>query len=149
MISSFLSFMIGCCLTYLATIFSSAMRSSEILENAMLTYALMLMSIYDISVQQLEQAVIANKIDPVQARTIRRIHKTEFEAFANKNIKELLKRISPIHENIIRYKNFKDLEVYITKQYQEHKMQNLTKKRQRRPKRRTKEEITEEEVSEE
>ena len=116
MISSFLSFMIGCCLTYLATIFSSAMQSSEILENAMLTYALMLMSIYDISVQQLEQAIIANKIDSVQARTIRRIHKTEFEAFANKNIKELLKRISPTHENIIRYKNFKDLEVYITNQ---------------------------------
>ena len=117
MISSFLSFFIGCCLTYLSTIFSSAMRSSEILENAMLTYAIMLMSIYDISVQQLEQAVIANEIDPVEARTIRRIHKAEFEAFANKNIKELLKRISPAHENIIRYKNFKDLEVYITNQF--------------------------------
>jgi hypothetical protein len=117
MISSFLSFFIGCCLTYLVTIFSSAVRSSEILENAMLTYAIMLMSIYDISVQQLEQAVIANEVDPVEARTIRRIHKAEFEAFANKNIKELLKRISPTHENIIRYKNFKDLEVYITNQF--------------------------------
>jgi len=117
MVFAFLSFLFGCCLTYLITILSSAIKSSEILENAMLTYALMLMSAYEVSLQQLEQAIVAGKIDERQANVLRRIHENEFESFANKKIKEVVKYIPPSHQNIIKYKNFKQLKNYITIQF--------------------------------
>jgi predicted glycosyl hydrolase (DUF1957 family) len=113
----FLAFAFGCTLTYLITILSSAIRSSEILENAMLTYALLMMSAFEVSVQQLENTIVRNRIDKREAEKLRRIHKNEFQSFADKKIREIIKYIPPSHENIMRYKNFEQMNLYITQQY--------------------------------
>ena len=117
MLNFILSFMIGSIATYLVTISSSTIRSSEILENAMLTHALLLMSAYEISTQQLEHTIVANKIKGLDADNVRKLHRNEFELFANNKIKEVTKHVPMAHTNIIKYKNFKQLEIYITKYY--------------------------------
>ena len=112
-----LSFIIGCIVTYLVTIITSALKASTVLEEAMLTYALLLMSAYEISVNQIEQNIVAARIDNITAENIRRVNKNEFEKFANSKIKEILALIPTSHLNIIRYKNFKEMNLYITKEY--------------------------------
>ena len=123
-----LSFLFGVSLTYLVTILSSTIRSSEILDDAMLTYALLLMSAYEISIQQLEHTIVANKIEGLEAVNLRKLHKNEFEAFANKKIKEIVKHIQPAHTNIIKYKNFKTLKVYVTQQFRRKHAQSKQKR---------------------
>ena len=127
MLNIILSLMIGSVLTYLITILSSSIRSSEILENAMLTHALLLMSAYDISIQQLEHTIVANKIEGLDAENLRKLHKNEFEAFANKKIKEVIKFIPPSHINIIKYKNFDQLKIYVTQQFRRKHAQSKQK----------------------
>ena len=117
MINIILSFLMGCTVTYLVTIISSALKASTVLEEAMLTYALLLMSAYEISVSQIEQNIVIGKIDNITAERIRRVNKNEFEKFANSKIKEILALVPPSHLNIIRYKNFKEMNLYITKEY--------------------------------
>lgn len=117
MISMILTFLIGCTLTYLITVLSSAVKASLILEDAMLTYAILMMSAYEVSLKQLEQVIVANEIEEDKANALRRINKTEFATFANKKISEFLKLIPLSHTNIIRYSNFEEMESYITKQY--------------------------------
>lgn len=112
-----LTFLIGCTLTYLITVLSSAVKASLILEDAMLTYAILMMSAYEVSLKQLEQVIVANEIEEDKANALRRINKTEFATFANKKISEFLKLIPLSHTNIIRYSNFEEMESYITKQY--------------------------------
>ena len=111
------AFLIGCTITYLVTVVSSALKASTVLEEAMLTYALLLMSAYEISVSQTEQNIVIGKIDNITAERIRRVNKSEFEKFANSKIKEILKLVPTSHLNIIRYKNFKEMNLYITKEY--------------------------------
>lgn len=113
----FASFFIGCTLTYLVTVISSGLVASTVLERANLTYALLLMSAYEVSLQQLEKAIVAGKIPDNQAAVLRRTNNDEFEKFANKKIEEVLKLIPTSHLNIIRYKNFNEMKVYVTKQY--------------------------------
>ena len=113
----FASFFIGCTLTYLVTVLSSGLVASTVLEKANLTYALLLMSAYEVSIQQLEKAIVAGKITDNQAAVLRRANNDEFEKFANKKIEEVLKHIPTSHLNIIRYKNFNEMKVYVTKQY--------------------------------
>ena len=117
MINFILAFMIGCTLTYLVTVVSSALVASTVLEKANLTYALLLMSAYEVSIQQLEKAIVAGKIPDNQASVLRRANNDEFEKFANKKIQEVLKLIPISHTNIIRYKNFNEMKVYVTQQY--------------------------------
>jgi len=117
MLVTILSALFGATLTYLATIISSTIRSSEILENSMLTHALLLMSAYEVSIQQLEHTIVANRIEEFKAESLRKIHKNEFEAFADKKIKEIIKHIPTAHTNIIKYKNFKQLKIYVTQQF--------------------------------
>ena len=117
MINIILSFLMGCTVTYLVTIISSALKASTVLEEAMLTYALLLMSAYEISVSQIEQNIVIGKIDNITAERIRRVNKNEFEKFANSKIKEIPALVPPSHLNIIRYKNFKEMNLYITKEY--------------------------------
>jgi hypothetical protein len=112
-----LSMMIGSVLTYLATIISSAIKASTILEDAMLTYALLIMSAYEVSINQLEKAIVSSQIPNNQADVLRRINKDEFKKFANQRISEVVKNIPTSHKNIIRYKNFGELETYIREQY--------------------------------
>jgi len=113
----FASFFIGCTLTYLVTVLSSGLVASTVLEKSNLTYALLLMSAYEVSLQQLEKAIVAGKIPDNQAAVLRRANNDEFEKFANKKIEEVLKLIPTSHLNIIRYKNFNEMKVYVTKQY--------------------------------
>jgi ribosomal protein S18 len=127
MLNIILSLMIGSVLTYLMTILSSSIRSSEILENAMLTHALLLMSAYDVSIQQLEHTIVANKIEGLDAENLRKLHKNEFEAFANKKIKEVIKFIPTAHINIIKYKNFEELKIYVTQQFRRKHAQSKQK----------------------
>ena len=117
MINFVLSFLIGCTLTYLITVVSSGLVASTVLEKASLTYALLLMSAYEVSLKQLEKAIVAGKIPAQQADLLRRANNDEFERFANEKIKEVLKLIPISHTNIIRYKNFNEMKVYVTKQY--------------------------------
>ena len=113
----FASFFMGCTLTYLVTVLSSGLVASTVLEKSNLTYALLLMSAYEVSLQQLEKAIVAGKIPDKQAAVLRRANNDEFEKFANKKIEEVLKLIPTSHLNIIRYKNFNEMKVYVTKQY--------------------------------
>jgi len=127
MLNIILSFSIGCIITYLVTILSSALEASKILEDAMLTYSLLMMSAYEISTNQLERAIVAGRVDSVQAEILRRVNKKEFETFANAKIKEILVYIPMTHTNIIRYKNFKEMNEYVSKQFRS-KNDRLNKK---------------------
>ena len=127
MLNIILSLLVGSVLTYLITIISSSIRSSEILENAMLTHGLLLMSAYEISVQQLEQTIVANKIEGRDAENLRKLHNNEFEAFANRKINEVIKHIPIAHTNIIKYKNFEQLKLYITQQFRRKHAQSKQK----------------------
>ena len=127
MLNIILSFSIGCIITYLVTILSSAISASKILEDAMLTYSLLMMSAYEISTNQLERAIVAGKVDSAQAEILRRVNKKEFETFANAKIKEILVYIPMTHTNIIRYKNFKEMNEYVSKQFRS-KNDRLNKK---------------------
>jgi hypothetical protein len=115
MINIVVSFLIGCTLTYLITIVSSALKASTVLEDAMLTYAILLTSAYEVSVNQLETFIVVGKIPTQQAKVLRKANSNEFEMFANKRIREALRIIPPTHTNIIRYKNFSEMNSYVTK----------------------------------
>jgi hypothetical protein len=128
MINFVLAFMIGCTTTYLVTVISSGLVASTVLEKANLTYALLLMSAYEISIQQLEKAIVAGKIPDNQAAVLRRTNNDEFERFANKKINEVLKLIPASHLNIIRYKNFNEMKVYVTQQYRSNYAQSKQKR---------------------
>ena len=117
MIQVLLAFTMGCISTWLVTIISSALKASTILEEAMLTYAILMMSAYEVSLRQLEETIVRNKFDWRKADGLRKIHNIEFETFANAKIKQILKNIPPTHHNIIRFKNFNDLKAYVTQQY--------------------------------
>jgi ribosomal protein S18 len=127
MLNFILSFMIGSIATYLVTILSSSIKSSEILEDAMLTHALVIMSAYEISIRQLEQTIVANRIEGLDADNLRKLHKNEFEAFANNKIRETAKHIPLAHANIIKYKNFNQLKLYITQQFRRKHAQSKQK----------------------
>jgi hypothetical protein len=117
MASIIIPFLIGCIFTYLITTISSILKASTVLEDAMLTYAILLLSAYEVSVGQLEIAMVAGKVPQQQAEVLRRVNNGEFELFANKKIMEMLKAIPLSHTNIIRYNNFSQMKLYITKQY--------------------------------
>ena len=115
MINIVISFLIGCTFTYIVTIVSSALKAATVLEDAMLTYAILLTSAYEVSVNQLETAIVTGKVRHQQAEVLRRVHNNQFEMFANKRIGEVLKIIPSTHTNIIRYKNFSEMNSYVTK----------------------------------
>lgn len=117
MLNIILSFLIGCTFTYLVTVISSALKASTVIEDAMLTYAILMMSAYEVSLKQLETVIVAGKVPYKKAEMLRKVNKQEFEKFADKKIKEAIKSIPPSHTNIIRYSNFKEMEKYIQKQY--------------------------------
>ena len=102
---------------YLLTVVSSALKAATVLEDAMLTYAILLMSAYEVSLKQLEMVIVAGQIPQPQAEVLRQVNKKEFETFANTKIEEILKTIPVAHTNIIRYNNFSEMKLYITKQY--------------------------------
>ena len=117
MINIILSFLIGCTFMYLLTVVSSALKASTVLEDAMMTYAILLMSAYEVSLKQLETVIAASHIPHRQAEILRGANKREFESFANKKIGEVLKTIPISHKNIIKYNNFSEMKLYITKHY--------------------------------
>lgn len=128
MLNFILSFMIGSIATYLVTILSSSIKSSEILEDAMLTHALVIMSAYEISIRQLEQTIVAHRIEGLEADNLRKLHENEFKSFANNKIKEATKYIPVSHTNIIKYKNFEQLKIYTTQQFRRKHAQSKQKR---------------------
>jgi len=79
----------------------------------MTTYAIMMVSSYEVSLISLEKEIISLKLENTQAERKRKIHNKAFEVFANNQIKQTLNFIPIIHENIINFKNFKELRTYI------------------------------------
>lgn len=117
MFNMFVAFMIGCILTYLVTIISSSVTAAKVLEESMLTHALLLMSAYEVSTKQLEDLIVSSQMNIAKAEILRRANKEEFEKFADLKIDEIRKMIPTAHLNIIRYTNFKEMNEYITDQF--------------------------------
>ena len=113
----FVAFLAGCTFTYLVTVISSGVTAATVLEESMLTHALLLMSAYEVSTKQLEDAIVSSQMDLVKAEILRRVNKEEFEKFANLKINEVRDLIPVAHLNIIRYTNFKEMNDYITNQF--------------------------------
>ena len=113
----FVAFLAGCTFTYLVTVISSGVTAAKVLEESMLTHALLLMSAYEVSTKQLEDAIVSSQMDLVKAEILRRVNKEEFEKFANLKINEVRDLIPVAHLNIIRYTNFKEMNDYITNQF--------------------------------
>jgi len=111
------AFLIGCTITYLVTIISSAVTAAKVLEESMLTHALLLMSAYEVSTKQLEDLIVSSQLNVAKAEMLRRTNKEEFEKFANLKIDEIRRIIPTAHLNIIRYTNFKEMNEYITDQF--------------------------------
>jgi len=128
MVNIILSFLFGCTFTYLIATVSSALKASTVLEDAMLTYAILMMSAYEVSVNQLETVIVAGKISHQQAEVLRRVNNNEFEVFADKKIRAILKIIPLSHADIIRYKNFSEMKLYVTKQYRSRYAKSNQKK---------------------
>lgn len=123
-----LSFLFGCTSTYLIATVSSVLKASTVLEDAMLTYAILMTSAYEVSVNQLETVIVAGKISHQQAEVLRRVNNNEFEVFADKKIRAILKIIPLSHADIIRYKNFSEMKLYVTKQYRSRYAKSNQKK---------------------
>ena len=113
----FVAFLAGCTFTYLVTVISSGLTAARVLEESMLTHALLLMSAYEVTTKQLEDAIVSSQMDLAKAEILRRVNKQEFEKFANLKIGEVRDLIPVAHLNIIRYTNFKEMNDYITNQF--------------------------------
>tara|TARA_R100001086_G_C11691542_1_gene218719 strand:- start:34 stop:420 length:387 start_codon:yes stop_codon:yes gene_type:complete len=111
------AFLMGCTVTYLVTVISSGVTAAKVLEESMLTHALLLMSAYEISTKQLEDLIVNSQVNIAKAEILRRANKEEFEKFANLKIDEIRNMIPTAHLNIIRYTNFKEMNEYITDQF--------------------------------
>ena len=117
MFNIIVAFLIGCTFTYLVTVISSGVTAAKVLEESMLTHALLLMSAYEISTKQLEDLIVSSQLNVAKAEMLRRTNKEEFEKFANLKIDEIRRVIPTAHLNIIRYTNFKEMNEYITDQF--------------------------------
>ena len=117
MLNIVVAFLIGCTITYLVTIVSSGVTAAKVLEESMLTHALLLMSAYEVSTKQLEDLIVSSQMDIAKAEILRRANKEEFEKFANLKINEIRSMIPTAHLNIIRYTNFKEMNEYISDQF--------------------------------
>ena len=117
MFNIIVAFLIGCTFTYLVTVISSGVTAAKVLEESMLTHALLLMSAYEVSTKQLEDLIVSSQLNVAKAEILRRTNKEEFEKFANLKIDEIRRVIPTAHLNIIRYTNFKEMNEYITDQF--------------------------------
>ena len=113
----FVAFLAGCTFTYLVTVISSGVTAARVLEDSMLTHALLLMSAYEVSTKQLEDLIVSSQMNIAKAEILRRANKEEFEKFANLKIDEIRGMIPTAHLNIIRYTNFKEMNEYISNQF--------------------------------
>ena len=111
------AFLMGCTITYLVTVISSGVTAAKVLEESMLTHALLLMSAYEVSTKQLEDLIASSQLNIAKAEILRRANKEEFEKFANLKINEVRSLIPTAHLNIIRYTNFKEMNEYVSNQF--------------------------------
>jgi hypothetical protein len=112
-----ISFLIGCCFTYLITVISSAIKAASILEDATYTYALLLSSAYEIGMEEVESRILKSRLDGEAARVLRDHFKSDFNKFANGKIKNVTKFIPLSHKNIVRYENFDEMKKYIEQKH--------------------------------
>jgi len=112
-----ISFLMGCCFTYLITVISSAIKSASILEEATYTYALLLSSAYEMGMEEVESRILKSRLDGEAARVLRDHFKSDFKKFANGKIKNVAKFIPLSHKNIVRYENFDEMKKYIEQKH--------------------------------
>ena len=116
-----ISFALGCVLTYLMTILSTSIKSSRILEESAKTFALLVMSGYEANSQQVEILIVNNNMNKEQAKFLRKKSEESFENYVDNKINIINQNIPPSHHNIIKFKNFKELKLYVANTALKHR----------------------------
>lgn len=111
--SHFIMFAMGCTLTYLATVLSSTLNASTILESAARTFAFLIITGYETNAEQVEFLIVNNGMSKEEADEFRRRSNKSFEEYVNKKIDFVNRNIPPAHHNIIRFRNFEELKVFV------------------------------------
>merc|ERR1711968_3650 len=107
------AFALGCTLTYLMTVLSSSFNASRILEESCLTFAFLIIAGYETNAEQIELIIANNKMDKKEADRFRKESNRSFEEYVDKKIDIINKNIPPSHHNIVKFKNFKELKVFV------------------------------------
>ena len=111
--SHLIMFALGCTLTYLVTVLSSSISASTILESAARTFAFLIIAGYETNAEQVELLIVNNRMSEAEANDFRKKSSKSFEDYVNKKIDFVNKNIPPAHHNIIKFRNFKELKVFI------------------------------------
>ena len=119
--SHFIMFALGCTLTYLVTVLSSSIRASTILESAARTFAFLIITGYETNAEQAELLIANNRMSESEASDFRKKSNKSFEEYVNKKIDFVNKNIPPAHRNIIKFRNFKELKVFVVSTALKHK----------------------------
>ena len=106
-------FALGCTLTYLMTVISSSMNASKILEEAAMTFAFLIIAGYETNAEQIELVIANNKMSEAEAKAFRQRSNESFEEYVNSKIDVVNRMIPPSHHNIIKFRNFNELKVYV------------------------------------
>jgi hypothetical protein len=112
-----IAFLMGCCFTYLITVVSSAVRAASILQDATYTFAVMVATIYQAGLEDLEKTIIKNQISQREANKLRREYKKQFSKFINIKIDKVNKLIPLAHKNIVSYDDFEELKKFIEEKH--------------------------------
>jgi hypothetical protein len=112
-----IAFLMGCCFTYLITVVSSAIRAATILQDATYTFAVMVATIYQAGLEDLEKTIIKNQISQREANKLRREYKKQFSKFINIKIDKVNKLIPLAHKNIVAYDDFEELKKFIEEKH--------------------------------
>ena len=114
-------FALGCILTYLITVITSFMKASIILQEASLTFAFLIMAGYETNAEQIEFVIANNKMSDRDAFEFRKKSNKTFEEYVNRKIDIINKNIPPSHHNIIKFKDFNELKLYVINTALKHK----------------------------
>jgi hypothetical protein len=115
------AFALGCTLTYLMTVLSSSFNASKILQDSCLTFAFLIIAGYETNAEQVELIIANNKMSEEEAKRFRRESDKSFEEYVNKKIDIINKNIPPAHHNIVKFKNFQELKVFVVNTALKHK----------------------------
>jgi hypothetical protein len=115
------AFALGCTLTYLITVLSSSFNASKILEESCMTFAFLIIAGYETNAEQAELVIANNKMGKAEAERFRKESNRSFEEYVNKKIDIINKNIPPSHHNIIKFKDFNELKLYVVNTALKHK----------------------------
>ena len=119
--SYFVVFALGCTLTYLMTVLSSFMKSSEILKEALMTFAFFIIAGWETNAEQIEFVIANNKMNNREAAEFRKKSNKSFEKYVDRKIDIINENIPPSHHNIIKFRNFTELKKYVVNTATKHK----------------------------